>query len=203
MFDRLGINAKTALPALGDPIIGIDTSADGRWILATTRHTTPIDALQKDGKNEGKLGFEKAFAKDSKPQPRRLASHPCTSRSSSMKLDQDSPSHQRTSTRAKARKKQLLSHPPAHSSSPGHSRKCCKVDAIRTVSRGTATRSKRTTSSLEAIRILWSRSQMKWIWWRGGRCRGRRGRVLWRRRGRAMRREGSDPSRNEIVNSPY
>ncbi|EMC95758.1 hypothetical protein BAUCODRAFT_70801 [Baudoinia panamericana UAMH 10762] len=77
MFDRLGINAKTALPALGDPIIGVDVSADGRWILATTRtYILLIDALQKEGKNEGKLGFEKAFAKDSKPQPRRLALTP-------------------------------------------------------------------------------------------------------------------------------
>ncbi|KXT07512.1 hypothetical protein AC579_199 [Pseudocercospora musae] len=77
MFDRLGINAKTALPALGDPIVGLDVSADGRWVLATTRtYLLLIDALQKDGKNEGKLGFEKAFAKDSKPQPRRLGLTP-------------------------------------------------------------------------------------------------------------------------------
>jgi len=77
MFDRLGINAKTHIPALGDPIIGMDVSADGRWVLATTRnYLLLIDALQKDGKNEGKLGFEKSFAKDSKPQPRRLALSP-------------------------------------------------------------------------------------------------------------------------------
>ena len=77
MFDRLGINAKTALPALGDPIIGLDVSADGRWILATTRtYLLLIDALQKEGKNEGKLGFEKSFGKDSKPQPRRLGLTP-------------------------------------------------------------------------------------------------------------------------------
>jgi len=77
MFDRLGINAKTALPALGDPIIGLDVSADGRWVLATTRtYLLLIDALQKEGKNEGKLGFEKAFAKDKKPPPRRLALTP-------------------------------------------------------------------------------------------------------------------------------
>lgn len=77
MFDRLGINAKTHIPALGDPIIGLDVSADGRWCLATTRtYLLLIDALQKDGKNEGKLGFEKSFAKDSKPQPRRLALTP-------------------------------------------------------------------------------------------------------------------------------
>ncbi|KAF2808076.1 VID27-domain-containing protein [Mytilinidion resinicola] len=77
LFDRLGINAKTLIPALGDPIIGMDVSADGRWVLATTRtYLLLIDALQKDGKNAGKLGFEKAFAKDDKPQPRRLGLTP-------------------------------------------------------------------------------------------------------------------------------
>lgn len=77
LFDRLGINAKTHIPALGEPIIGVDTSADGRWILATCRtYLLLIDALQKDGKNEGKLGFEKSFAKESKPQPRRLGLQP-------------------------------------------------------------------------------------------------------------------------------
>ncbi|KAF2688047.1 vacuolar import and degradation protein-like protein [Lentithecium fluviatile CBS 122367] len=77
LYDRLGINAKTLIPALGDPIIGMDVSADGRWVLATTRtYLLLIDALQKGGKNEGKLGFEKAFAKDDKPQPRRLALAP-------------------------------------------------------------------------------------------------------------------------------
>jgi hypothetical protein len=77
MFDRLGINAKSHIPALGEPIIGLDVSADGRWVLATCRtYLLLIDALQKEGKYEGKLGFEKAFGKDSKPQPRRLALKP-------------------------------------------------------------------------------------------------------------------------------
>ena len=77
MFDRLGINAKTHIPALGEPIIGLDVSADGRWVLATCRtYLLLIDALQNDGKNAGKLGFEKSFAKDSKPQPRRLGLTP-------------------------------------------------------------------------------------------------------------------------------
>lgn len=76
-FDRLGVRAKTHIPGLGDPIIGIDTSADGRWILTTCRtYLLLIDALQKDGKDEGKLGFEKSFAKESKPQPRRLGLQP-------------------------------------------------------------------------------------------------------------------------------
>ncbi|KAI9801644.1 MAG: hypothetical protein M1833_002326 [Piccolia ochrophora] len=77
MFDRLGINAKTHIPALGEPIIGLDVSADGRWVLATCRtYLLLIDALQKNGKNEGKLGFERSFGKDSKPQPRRLGLQP-------------------------------------------------------------------------------------------------------------------------------
>ncbi|KAK6352702.1 hypothetical protein TWF730_009513 [Orbilia blumenaviensis] len=77
LFDRLGINAKSHLPALGDPIVGIDVSADGRWILATCRtYLLLVDAQQETGKNAGKLGFEKSFGKDSKPKPRRLALAP-------------------------------------------------------------------------------------------------------------------------------
>ncbi|KEY65386.1 hypothetical protein S7711_04283 [Stachybotrys chartarum IBT 7711] len=77
LFDRLGIRAKTQLPALGDPIIGMDVSADGRWILGTTQnYILLVDAMQQGGKNEGKLGFEKPFAADSKPRPRRLALTP-------------------------------------------------------------------------------------------------------------------------------
>lgn len=77
LFDRLGINAKSHLPALGDPIVGIDVSADGRWILATCRtYLLLVDAKQETGKNAGKLGFEKGFGKDAKPKPRRLALAP-------------------------------------------------------------------------------------------------------------------------------
>ncbi|KZZ89753.1 vacuolar import and degradation protein [Ascosphaera apis ARSEF 7405] len=77
MFDRLGINAKTHIPALGEPIIGLDVSADGRWVLATCRtYLLLIDSLQKSGRYEGKLGFERSFAKDDKPQPRRLGLAP-------------------------------------------------------------------------------------------------------------------------------
>ncbi|KAI9823510.1 MAG: hypothetical protein M1826_007722 [Phylliscum demangeonii] len=77
MFDRVGINAKTHIPALGDPILGLDVSADGRWLLATCRtYLLLIDTLQKDGKHAGKLGFERSFARDAKPQPRRLGLQP-------------------------------------------------------------------------------------------------------------------------------
>ena len=73
LFDRIGINAKTHLPAIGDPIIGIDVSADGKWVLATSRtYLLLIDAVVKEGKNAGASGFLKSFGKDSKPRPMRL-----------------------------------------------------------------------------------------------------------------------------------
>jgi hypothetical protein len=69
LYDRLGITAKAHLPSLGDPIIGMDVSADGRWILGTTKtYLLLIDAMQESGKT----GFEKRFEGNSKPQPRRL-----------------------------------------------------------------------------------------------------------------------------------
>ncbi|EPY50504.1 Vid27 family protein [Schizosaccharomyces cryophilus OY26] len=77
LFDRLGINAKTALPALGEPIIGIDVTADGNWVLATCKtYLLLIDARIKEGRNAGKLGFERSFNKDSKPKPKRLQLSP-------------------------------------------------------------------------------------------------------------------------------
>ncbi|RCK57521.1 Vacuolar import and degradation protein 27 [Candida viswanathii] len=78
LFDRLGTNAKTALPSLGDPIIGIDVSKDGRWLLATCKsYLLLIDNKITEGqKNAGKLGFTNYFDKDKKPTPRRLALKP-------------------------------------------------------------------------------------------------------------------------------
>src|ERR1700753_1253692 len=77
LFDRLGVIAKTSLPSLDSAITGLDVSADGRYVLATTKnYLLLIDTLQKDGKYSGKLGFERSFPKDSKPQPRRLALTP-------------------------------------------------------------------------------------------------------------------------------
>lgn len=77
LFDRLGIRAKTHIPALGDPIIGMDVSADGRWILGTTQnYLLLIDAQHKDGKDEGKMGFQKGFSAEARPKHRRLTLSP-------------------------------------------------------------------------------------------------------------------------------
>lgn len=79
LFDRLGINAKTNLPGLGDTIKGLDVSADGKYILATCdTYLLLIDVENNNAvknKNEGDsrvTGFTKSFAKDSKPIPKFL-----------------------------------------------------------------------------------------------------------------------------------
>jgi hypothetical protein len=73
LFDAIGKNAKTALPPLGDPIIGIDVTADGRWIVATTKtYLLLIDTLIGEGRYAGQLGFDRSFPATAKPVPRRL-----------------------------------------------------------------------------------------------------------------------------------
>lgn len=77
LFDQIGKNAKTALPALGDPIIGVDVTADGRYLIATCKtYLLLIDTLIGDGRYKGSLGFDRSFPADSKPIPRRLQLKP-------------------------------------------------------------------------------------------------------------------------------
>jgi hypothetical protein len=64
LFNKLGINAKAVLPAIGDPIIGIDVTADGRWLVATCRsYLLLVDCWNKE---ENTSGFVKGFSKDKK-----------------------------------------------------------------------------------------------------------------------------------------
>ncbi|PPQ98532.1 hypothetical protein CVT24_004023 [Panaeolus cyanescens] len=73
LFDSIGKIAKTALPPLGDPILGIDVTANGRYIIATTKtYLLLIDTLIGEGKYAGQLGFDRSFPATAKPQPRRL-----------------------------------------------------------------------------------------------------------------------------------
>jgi len=73
LFDSIGKNAKTALPPLGDPIIGVDATSDGRWLVATTRtYLLLIDTLIGEGRYTGSSGFDRSFPANAKPIPRRL-----------------------------------------------------------------------------------------------------------------------------------
>lgn len=69
LYSKLG-RAKNMLPALGDAIIGLDSSADGRYLLATCEsYLLLIDTETKDGKA---TGFVKNFDSNFKPLPMRL-----------------------------------------------------------------------------------------------------------------------------------
>ena len=73
LFDSIGKNAKTALPPLGDPILGVDVTENGRWIVATTKtYLLLIDTLIGEGRYTGQLGFDRSFPANAKPIPRRL-----------------------------------------------------------------------------------------------------------------------------------
>lgn len=77
LFDTVGKIAKTALPAMGDPILGIDVTADGQWIVATCKpYLLLINTVIGQGRYTGSLGFDRSFPADAKPQPRRLQLRP-------------------------------------------------------------------------------------------------------------------------------
>lgn len=63
--------AKTTLPGFGDPILGIDVSSDGKWILATCATYLVVIPSEAEGKN----GFQAPLGKN-KPAPRRLTLKP-------------------------------------------------------------------------------------------------------------------------------
>ncbi|CAH6721722.1 vacuolar import and degradation protein 27 [[Candida] jaroonii] len=78
LYDRIGVNAKTLIPSLGDVPKGMDISNDGRWLLTTyDNYLLLMDCkIGKGQRNEGKLGFEKSFNAEAKPVPRRLQLKP-------------------------------------------------------------------------------------------------------------------------------
>ncbi|CAG8597942.1 8477_t:CDS:10 [Ambispora gerdemannii] len=74
LYDTLGKNAKTNLTGLGDPIIGVDVTSDGKYVVATCRTYLLLINTQIAG--EDRTGFEKSFAKDSKPKGIKLHLRP-------------------------------------------------------------------------------------------------------------------------------
>jgi len=73
LYDQIGKNAKTHLPGLGVPIIGIDVTEDGTFVLATTKQFLLLIDTRVAG--EAKGGFLKSMGK-AKPPPLRLMLKP-------------------------------------------------------------------------------------------------------------------------------
>mmetsp|Transcript_10168 Transcript_10168/g.25514 ORF Transcript_10168/g.25514 Transcript_10168/m.25514 type:complete len:694 (-) Transcript_10168:128-2209(-) len=83
LFDQIGKNAKSALPGLGDDILGLDVTDDGHYVLATT--ATYLLLIDTHVKGEVKDGFSKSITKQRAPpkklqlRPQDLAKHRITS----------------------------------------------------------------------------------------------------------------------------
>eukprot|EP00471_Norrisiella_sphaerica_P008361 CAMPEP_0184494166 /NCGR_PEP_ID=MMETSP0113_2-20130426/28036_1 /TAXON_ID=91329 /ORGANISM="Norrisiella sphaerica, Strain BC52" /LENGTH=539 /DNA_ID=CAMNT_0026879803 /DNA_START=12 /DNA_END=1631 /DNA_ORIENTATION=- len=61
--------AKCAFPGLGDKIKGVDTTADGKWVLATCKNYLLLYNVLAQ---KGHTGFQKRLLKDEKPRPLKL-----------------------------------------------------------------------------------------------------------------------------------
>ncbi len=74
--DHSGKAAKTALPGLGDPVIGVDVTADGKIALATTeRYLLVVRTEIKDGKNAGKTAFTSSLGASRQPPIKLTLDH--------------------------------------------------------------------------------------------------------------------------------
>lgn len=70
LYDKTNIRAKTNLYGSGEPIIGLDTTEDGRYVLATCKtHLLIMDTLIPDTENS--TGFRNRMGAK-KPDPKRL-----------------------------------------------------------------------------------------------------------------------------------
>ena len=74
LFNKLDKRAKTLLPMFGDPILGIDVTESGKYILATCKTYLLLICTEIPGA-AGQLGFSKSMGAD-KPTPRRLQLKP-------------------------------------------------------------------------------------------------------------------------------
>lgn len=72
LYNKLGKMAKTHLPSMGDEILALDVTADGKWLIATFKTYLLLIETTTDENN----GFTKAFPEKKKPRPRRLQISP-------------------------------------------------------------------------------------------------------------------------------
>lgn len=72
LFTKIGQKAKNNYPGLGDPIIGIDSSKDGKWVLATCKNYIMLIPTFYENQN----GFTHSIKNINKATPRILRIHP-------------------------------------------------------------------------------------------------------------------------------
>jgi len=63
LFKEVGKNAKNLFPGFGDPILGVESSKDGEWLLATAQNYLIIYQTVINNKNGYKVGLGKLKTK--------------------------------------------------------------------------------------------------------------------------------------------
>jgi hypothetical protein len=76
LFNEIGKNAKSILPALGDPIYGLDLTATGRFIIATCKTYLLFIDVENKADPKRRLAYEPNLPKGDKPVPHRLQLKP-------------------------------------------------------------------------------------------------------------------------------
>lgn len=76
LFNEIGKNAKCILPALGDPIYGLDLTATGRFIIATCKTYLLFIDVENKADPKRRLAYEPNLPKGGKPVPHRLQLKP-------------------------------------------------------------------------------------------------------------------------------
>lgn len=72
LYKEVGQNAKNLYPGMGDPILALDCTKDGRWLLATCKnYLLFVPAFHQD-----RNAFEYTIKNVDKPTPRMLKIHP-------------------------------------------------------------------------------------------------------------------------------
>jgi len=73
LYSKASQIAKVAFPGLGHLIKGVDTTADGKWVLGTCKEYLLLyNVLGRSGKT----GFEQRMLRDEKPVPLKLKLRP-------------------------------------------------------------------------------------------------------------------------------
>jgi len=75
LFNDISKRAKTLLPGLGDPLVGIDVTADGKHLLATTERYLLVIPTEVPDDAKDRTGFDVSLGKN-KPTPIKLSLRP-------------------------------------------------------------------------------------------------------------------------------
>lgn len=69
LYDKIGKNANCKYPAFGDPVLHLDTTRDGKWLLATFK--TYLLLLPTETEDDVSL-YQNKIKIDERPRPIKL-----------------------------------------------------------------------------------------------------------------------------------